>query len=132
LCARSYQKLKVMYRNAFLLFYKPITNLYGCNRYLSSVFYWLLVVGTSTCHFFCLHFQLVIRLNCPHTIYVLKLKNIRFEKQLRIDRNFGSVHEEITSIRLYTPCNPSSYARVCTTWLRLFRMKRTNNIDQPL
>jgi len=25
---------------------------------------------------------------------------------LRIDRNFCSVHEEITSIRLYTPCNP--------------------------
>ena len=26
-------------------------------------------------------------------------------KQLRIDRNFFSVHEEITSIRLYTPGN---------------------------
>ena len=24
---------------------------------------------------------------------------------LRIDRNFCSVHEEITSIRLYTPCS---------------------------
>ena len=29
-------------------------------------------------------------------------------KYLRIDRNFCSVHEEITSIRLYTPCNPRS------------------------
>jgi len=27
---------------------------------------------------------------------------------LRIDRNFCSVHEEITSIRLYTSCNPRS------------------------
>ena len=30
---------------------------------------------------------------------------------LRIDRNFCSVHEEITSIRLYTPCNPCSVSR---------------------
>jgi hypothetical protein len=49
---------------------------------------------------------------------------------LRIYRYFCSVHEEITSIRLYTPGNPR--ARVCTTWLRLFRMNRTNNFDQSL
>ena len=30
---------------------------------------------------------------------------------LRIDRKFYSVHEEITSIRLYTPCNPYSGLR---------------------
>jgi hypothetical protein len=30
---------------------------------------------------------------------------------LRIDRNICSVHEEITSIRLYTPCNPPSGLR---------------------
>ena len=30
---------------------------------------------------------------------------------LRIDRNFCSVHEEITSIRLYIPCNPCSEIR---------------------
>jgi hypothetical protein len=30
---------------------------------------------------------------------------------LRIDRNFCSVHEEITPIRLYTPANPSSGLR---------------------
>jgi hypothetical protein len=30
---------------------------------------------------------------------------------LRIDRNFCSVHEEITSIRSYTPCNPRSGLR---------------------
>jgi hypothetical protein len=30
---------------------------------------------------------------------------------LRIDRNFCSVHEEITSIRLYTPYNPRSGLR---------------------
>ena len=30
---------------------------------------------------------------------------------LRIDRNFCSVHEEITSVRLYTPCNPRSGIR---------------------
>ena len=47
---------------------------------------------------------------------------------LRIDRNFCSVHEEITSIRLYT----LGYARVCTTWLRLFQMNQTNNFDQSL
>jgi hypothetical protein len=34
-----------------------------------------------------------------------------FIKQLRIDRNFCSVHEEIISIRLYTLCNPGS--RLC-------------------
>ena len=53
----------------------------------------------------------------------------RRQRQLKIDRKFCSVHEEITSIRLYTPC---SYTRVCTTWLRLFRMNRTNNFDQSL
>jgi len=36
---------------------------------------------------------------------------------LTIDRNFCSVHEEVNSIMLYTPCNPRNYARVCTTWL---------------
>ena len=40
-------------------------------------------------------------LMCPLTILV----NFIFQ-YLRIDRNFCSVHEEITSIRLYTPCNP--------------------------
>jgi len=30
---------------------------------------------------------------------------------LRIDRNFCSVHEEITSIRLYRPCSPRSVLR---------------------
>ena len=49
-------------------------------------------------------------------------------KCLRIDRNLCSVHEEITSIRLYT----TGCARVCTTWLSLFRMNRTNNFDQSL
>ena len=38
-----------------------------------------------------------------------KQKNAKFcdisSKQLRIHRNFCSVHEEITSIRLYTPCS---------------------------
>jgi hypothetical protein len=35
-------------------------------------------------------------------------RQICFRNHLRIDRNFCSVHEEITSIRLYTPCNPRS------------------------
>jgi hypothetical protein len=26
----------------------------------------------------------------------------------------------------------AGYARVCTTWLRLFRMNRTNNFDKSL
>ena len=34
-----------------------------------------------------------------------------FRVKLRIDRNFCLVHEEITSIRLYTPCNPHSGLR---------------------
>jgi len=37
--------------------------------------------------------------------------DIYFKTQLRIHRNFCSVHEEITSIRLYTPCNPRSGLR---------------------
>jgi hypothetical protein len=56
----------------------------------------------------------------------------QYSDYLRIDRNFCSVHEEISSIRLYTPRNPRIYARVCTTWLRLFRMNRKNNFDQSL
>jgi hypothetical protein len=46
---------------------------------------------------------------------LLKLFNNLLNKYnlFAIDRNFCSVHEEITSIRLYTPGNP--YARVCTT-----------------
>jgi hypothetical protein len=35
----------------------------------------------------------------------------RFFNHLRIDRNFCSVHEEITSIGLYTPCNSRSGLR---------------------
>jgi hypothetical protein len=34
-----------------------------------------------------------------------------FRVKLRIDRNFCSVHEEITSNRLFTPCNPHSGLR---------------------
>ena len=34
-----------------------------------------------------------------------------YVKQLRIDRNFCSIHEEITSFRLYTPGNPRSGLR---------------------
>jgi len=55
----------------------------------------------------------------PKTIfdfYWNEQKQASFQAYLRIDRNVCSVHEEITSIRLYTPCNPR-YARVCTTWL---------------
>ena len=34
---------------------------------------------------------------------------------------------------MYTPdIHIACYARVCTTWLRLFRMNRTNNFDQFL
>jgi hypothetical protein len=47
---------------------------------------------------------------------------------LRIDRNFCSVHEEITSIRLYTPCNPHN--GLCKGVYK--RMNRTNNFDQSL
>jgi len=52
-------------------------------------------------------------------VYSTKLKSatmsVRHNVQvyLRIDRNVCAVHEEITSIRLYTP----GYERVCTTWL---------------
>jgi hypothetical protein len=42
--------------------------------------------------------------------YKLCIKYFLF-KYLRIDRNFCSVHEEITSIRLYTLCNPHSGLR---------------------
>ena len=46
---------------------------------------------------------------------------------------FASLHEEITSIRLYTRCNPRSVLRKgWTTWLGLFRMNRTNNFDLSL
>ena len=54
------------------------------------------------------------------TILLLDFGILKFFRQcgisfisfyLRIDRNFCSVHEEITSIRLYTPCNPRSELR---------------------
>ena len=51
---------------------------------------------------------------------------------LSIDRNFCLVHEEITSIRLYSPCNCGRVAgnpSVCTTWLRLFRVNRSISIN---
>jgi hypothetical protein len=67
-----------------------------------------------------------------------------FSKYLRIDRNFCSIHEEITSIRLYTPCNPRLHGvynlidviyagyTVCTTWLMLFLHESNKNCDQSL
>jgi len=57
---------------------------------------------------------------------------------LRIAHTFCSVHEEITSIRLYTSrilrsgLHKRGYARVGTIWLRLFQMNRTNNFDLSL
>jgi hypothetical protein len=39
------------------------------------------------------------------------LLDTTLRKQLRIDRNLCSIHEEITSIRLYTPGNPRSRLR---------------------
>jgi hypothetical protein len=50
-----------------------------------------------------MHYAMAIQENAGKVwiiIYAQKKK-----KQLRIDRNFFSVHEEITSIRLYTPGN---------------------------
>jgi hypothetical protein len=41
----------------------------------------------------------------------ITLRHWKRVKHLRIDRNFCSVHEKITSIRLYTPCNPRSWLR---------------------
>jgi hypothetical protein len=49
---------------------------------------------------FCLHQKIVVSDNLQITCTSLI--------HLRIDRNFCSVHEEITSIKLYTPCNPRS------------------------
>jgi hypothetical protein len=48
-----------------------------------------------------------IQRNWQHRIYC------RNKEHLRIDRNFCSVHKEITSIRLYTPCNPRGGLRKC-------------------
>ena len=41
---------------------------------------------------------------------------------LRIDRNFCSVHEEITSMRLYTPCNQPQSG--CTHRVTRYATKR--------
>jgi hypothetical protein len=45
--------------------------------------------------------------------YFCKYCIIMISMYLRIDRNFCPVLEEITSIRLYTPCNPRSGVKVC-------------------
>ena len=42
---------------------------------------------------------------CP---FVTEIKYYCFSSFLRIDGNLCSVYEEITSSRLYTPCNPRS------------------------
>jgi hypothetical protein len=73
---------------------------------------------TTTIWICCNEFILKIksRDNRLMNIYDLMNKKKRCHcNNLRIDRNFCSVHEEITSIRL-----------------RLFRMNRTNNFDQSL
>ena len=51
-------------------------------------------------------------LNVISTFFVL-FQRLKLDVYLRIDRNFCSVHEEITSIRLYTPGNPLSGLRKC-------------------
>jgi len=49
--------------------------------------------------------------NCCITYHFrIKVGNVQMV-YLRIDRNFCLVHEEITSIRLYTPCIPRSGLR---------------------
>ena len=55
-----------------------------------------------------------------HVFYlkaIFFINNLLEHIHLKIDHNFCLVHEEITSIWLYTPCNPLfvGYARVCTT-----------------
>ena len=47
--------------------------------------------------------------------YIILMKRLEWvivvydKAYLRIDRNFCSIHEEITSITLYTPCNKGVY-----------------------
>ena len=50
-------------------------------------------------------------------ILYINLNNVNY---LRIDINFFSVHEEINSKMWYTL--EAGYARVCTTFLSLFRI----------
>jgi len=47
------------------------------------------------------------------SLFVDRAKDLPLSKRthLRIDRNFCSVHEEVTSIWLYTPCNQRSGLR---------------------
>ena len=47
-----------------------------------------------------------------HSQSTLLGKN-KLRKLLRIDHNFCSVHEEITSVRSYIPCNPRRPSRLC-------------------
>jgi hypothetical protein len=101
---------------------------------------WALFQSLTFCIFWTTHHNLLLRQDVDITYHVTTYIYLPIyytytctEILLRIDRNFCSLHEEITSIRLYTPCNPRSVLRKgCTTWLRLFRMNRTNNFDQSL
>jgi hypothetical protein len=76
---------------------------------------------SAVCH--CVTCVYIYLFDC-YSMYMLfankKIIHSIINRQLRIDRNFCSVDEEITSIRLYTPCNPRRV--LCTTWLRLFRI----------
>ena len=52
---------------------------------------------------------------------------------LRIDRNLCSVHEEITSIRLYTLCNPrSSLRKGVYNLIEVLSNEPNTNCDQSL
>ena len=101
---------------------------------------WALFQSLTFCIFWTTHYNLLWRQDVDITYHVTTYIYLPIyytytctEILLKIDRNFCSLHEEITSIRLYTRCNPRSVLRKgCTTWLGLFRMNRTNNFDHSL
>ena len=46
-------------------------------------------------------------------VMAIRINGCVLRQHLRIYRNFCSVHEEITSIRLYTPCNSGLRSQGC-------------------
>ena len=100
-----------------------IGGVYGCYIHVYLLCIWVLIHVYLLCIWAPLGLFIFISDYLPYFEKINIFFNIITNKKLfiRIHRNFCSVHEVITSIRLYTPLH-TLYAGypVCTTWLRLF------------
>ena len=93
-----------------------ITNMCKTKKILMDETFSIFLLWTSwvPAEKFSIHFHLCLAM--PLTCILYHILAIYLFIYLRIDRNFCLVHEEITSIRLYTPCNPHTQGCVQPDW----------------